>query len=790
MKFANIKIRRTFVVIFSSILTIIIAVVLTISLLTKYLIQKYDVKYTGRQIKVGWIYVNPFTGYIHISNLKIYEAISQADFQNGDSIFFSAKAVSANFALHKLLSKTVEITEIILDEPMGVIVQHNKEFNFNDLIKKFSSDKTRTNPSPLHFNILRLKIINGEFFYREKLIPISYYIKKVNIESSGIQWNSDTIQTKFCFLSGSGSGMAKGNFTINFKNLDYRFAIIVQKFNLTFLAQYLKDLVNYGTFSAILDGNLRSTGNLSNQENIDSKGRIEINDFHCGKSPNDDYASFEKLVYRIDELSPKNHLYLFDSITLSHPYFKYEIYDYLDNIQRMFGKRGAHISVSRSDPMHFNLISKIADYILVLSKNFFKSHYRINRLEISQGRLKFNDYALAEKFSIEADPISIIADSVNKDRKRVNIALESSIKPYGKTKINLSINPSDSGDFDFQYLIQKLPISMFNPYLITYTSFPLDRGTLELKGSWNVRHSKINSQNHLIVIDPRTAKRVKNNDAKWVPDNLIMFFVRDMGNVIDYEIPISGNLKNPKFHMKDVILDILNNIFIKPVTTTYRAKLESVENNIEKSLNLKWEIGQKFLFPDQVKFVNKMVDFLKNNPEASISVYPIEYEEREKENIQFFEAKKKYFLARKGKNDKALHIEDSLKINEMSIKDSLFNKFLDKSLNDSMLFTIQEKCQKLIGSDLVNKRFRQLNRERENAFRLYFAERGVEKSLKIHEEETDIPYDGFSFYKIVYAGELPGALIRAYEHMNTFNNSAPRKLFKKERDTTEAINKK
>ena len=29
---------------------------------------------------------------------------------------------------------------------------------------------------------------------------------------------------------------------------------------------------------------------------------------------------------------------------------------------------------------------------------------------------------------------------------------------------------------------------MFNPYLITYTSFPLDRGTIELNGTWNVRN--------------------------------------------------------------------------------------------------------------------------------------------------------------------------------------------------------------------------------------------------------------------------------------------------------------
>ena len=60
--------------------------------------------------------------------------------------------------------------------------------------------------------------------------------------------------------------------------------------------------------------------------------------------------------------------------------------------------------------------------------------------------------------------------------------------------VDLSINPKDSSDFDLQYHFQKLPVSMFNPYIISYTSFPLDRGTIEFKGTWNVRNGMIQKQ--------------------------------------------------------------------------------------------------------------------------------------------------------------------------------------------------------------------------------------------------------------------------------------------------------
>ena len=229
-------------------------------------------------------------------------------------------------------------------------------------------------------------------------------------------------------------------------------------------------------------------------------------------------------------------------------------------------------------------------------------------------------------------------------------------------------------------------------------------------------------------------------------------------------------------------MDILGNIFVKPATIPYRAQVKKIENEIEKSLTLQWEMRQSSLLPNQEKFVNKMVDFLIHNPEASIAVYPMQYAEKEKEYIRFFEAKKKYFLLSKDKNAQFLSDEDSLKVDKMSVKDSLFVQYLNKQVNDTMLFTIQEKCNSFIGSALVDKRFKQLNKEREDAFMLFFKKKALEKRVKIHTGENNIPYNGFSFFKIVYEGELPESLIKAYRQINELNNMTPRKRFRMERE--------
>jgi hypothetical protein len=765
-------------ILFTSLITIIIFVVIVIvfiSPITKYVVEKYDEKFTGRQITMNWAFVIPFTGYIHLNGVKIYE-------EKSDSIFISADGISLDFEMYKLLSKTYQISKITLDKPRGYIVQHKKEFNFNDLIEKFKSKEPHdTTQKPVHFSILSIKINDGEFYYREKSIPINYFIKKINLVSTGIRWDTDTIATKFSFLSGLGMGNVKGDITINTKTLDYRVGVVVQKFELRIIEQFLKQLTNYGTFRANLDADIKARGNFKNKEDIIAKGYLAINDFHFGKNPKDDYASFDKLAFQINELSPKHKKYLFDSVSINRPYFKYERYDYLNNIETIFGKKGANVKAVNADASQFNLVIEIAKYIEALSKNFFKSNYKVNRLAVYKGNLIYNDYSQSEKFTIGFNPLSIFADSINKNKNRVNISLKSGIKPYGNASVTLSISPKDLNYFDMGYQIQNVSVPMFNPYIISFTSFPLDRGTIKINGNWNVKAGVIQSDNHLLVLDPRLSSRLKNKELKWLPMRLLMFFIREQGNVIDFQVPITGSLKDPKFHLSDVIYDVIKNIFVKPATIPYQMEVTSAETEVEKSLTVKWRMHNNSLEPNHKKFVERMADFLKKNPEATITVSPKLYALKEKEYILFFEAKKKYFLHNHKMKIKSFAEEDSIEVEKMSVKDTLFVQYLNKQLHNAMLFTIQEKCAQIIDSSHVISKLNRLNKQRKATFLSYFRDNEVEKQVKFSSIKTTIPFYGFSFYKIEYKGEFPESVKRAYRKMNQLNAESPREKFRKER---------
>jgi len=412
-----------------------------------------------------------------------------------------------------------------------------------------------------------------------------------------------------------------------------------------------------------------------------------------------------------------------------------------------------------------------------LSRNFLRSDYKVNRVAIYDGDIQFVDYSMSEKFSIELDPFSVIADSVDRSNNRVNVLMKSGLKPYGSVFVDLTLNPGDTTFFDLDYHIQKVPLTVFNPYLTSFTSYPLDRGSAEVIGKWNVRNGEISSVNNLIIVDPRLSDRVKNKENGWIPLTIAMGLVREKGNVIDYEIPIKGSLKDPKFKLWDVIFDVLTNIFVKPISTPYRLEVKNVEKELEKSLTMKWNMQEVELGKAQRKFISKIVDFLKENPDAKIDVTPSIYTSKEKEYILVFEAKKKFYLT-ENKLDKGLFSQDdSIEVVRLSMKDVEFNSYLNREVKDSLLFTVQHKSARIVPVSVVNSKYNILLDNRKDAFLSEFIAKEVEKQIVINDSKTVIPFNGFSYYQISYNGDFPDYLVEAFEKMNELNSMQPREEY-------------
>jgi len=190
---------------------------------------------------------------------------------------------------------------------------------------------------------------------------------------------------------------------------------------------------------------------------------------------------------------------------------------------------------------------------------------------------------------------------------------------------------------------------------------------------------------------------------------------------------------------------------------------------------------QAALWPEQEKFMKRLSEFLVETPDASVHISPLVYEAKEKEYILFYEAKKKYYLSTRTDKSKQFTEDDSLRIDKMSVKDSLFSQYLNKNVPHTLVFTVQGKCLILVGSGILNTRLAQLNTQRKNAFLAFFAGKDIGNRIVFSSVQDNIPYNGFSYYEIKYKGQFPDKLLKAYREMNKLNKEAPREKYDKDR---------
>lgn len=738
---------------------IFLLLIIVASPLTKYLVQKYDVEYTGREITLGNAFVNPLAGSLALRNLKMYEADS-------DTVFFSAGKFKANMSVLRLIRGIYDVSSIRINRPEIVISRDDTIFNFTDILEKFAVTEDTVEEEQLKLNIRNIRIDDGSVYYTEKSVEEELAITEIYFRSPGMFWDVDSINAEFSLVPGGGK--LSGDFMLNQETMDYRLSMNLADFGLEPVQPFLAAMTDNASITASLDMELNARGNFNQLVEGTASGNFDLRNFHFGPGKTD-YFSLNRFLVQFREVNLAENRFYFDSILIDKPKVLYQMYDTLDNFRRMFQSQLAEEAEEEAE--------EAADTVDMLV-NLLGSDYYIHNFSLNEAAIEFNDYSIAEKFSISIDPLNIKADTIDKSTKRVNVEFDGRLKPYGRFAATISMDPDNEENLDMEYEFRDISASMFNPYIATYTSYQLDRGEIEMHGEWHIRNSVINALNHFLVIDPQDTKRVRGKDTKWVPLPLIMSFVRERGSVIDYQIPVKGDLNSPDFKLGDIISDILRNILVKPPTTPYRLQVQNVENKIEKTLSVKWKMRQHAIEEGQERFMKDIAKFMKENPEARLIAQPVFHVAKEKENLLLFEAKKKYYIqAGKSKEKGSLSERDSMDVEKLSSKDPDFIRYLDKSFKNPEFITLQAKCYSFVGEDVVDKKYNDLVEKRRNEFLKYFRENNSEDRVEVLEVKNQVPFNWFSYYDINYKGDIPEELAEAYNKLREINSEPPRSEF-------------
>lgn len=712
------KLKKILLRILLGVILLFTLLVILLPTLAEYVIEKYSEEWIGRKVEMEDLYFNLLTGEVEFEQLKVYEHQSAG-------VFFQCDALYTNVTLYKLFRNQYESTETRLMQPNLSIIQVDSTFNFDDLLALSASSEeveAKEPTEPVLYWIKDILVENGTLQYINQNIGNEIVLTDLRIGCPAIQWDqpNTNYQTAFSLQSG---GNIQANFWLHHDALNYQLSMQADALKIDLLLPYLQEYLKVNTLSGAITSNFHLTGNFDHVDALASSGDFTLEDFSMVDFRDDSVASLKKLLLEVDTLNLTDNLYNFRNISLTAPFLKYQMHENGDNFTALLTDAlldTTPVADSVYGYEYSNPFVMMASLISDITSNYIVSDYEADSLIVRDGHIIYQDYTLHDKFIYNLEALNMTADRVSSDSSRIHIDIQSTLNHSGNLTAQLSVSPKDFMDMELYYKITDLLISDFTPYSTYYVAHPFWDGVVYYDSKNTIINRKLTSENLFRVERIELGDKVSNETAYKLPLKLAIALLKDIHGNIELDIPVEGDLNDPKYKLWKAIVKVLENLIVKAVTSPYRLLARSLGANEDDLKAIRFDYLQDSLSQKQQKGLDLIAKVLSAKPDLKAELIDVSDSVNEMETLAIYEAKKQFYLDNHFNADSlSIILHDS--IEHISSNDSLFNTYLNQKLglDNTSLIPVQNKCIQLIGETALHEQIASIRQHREQFIKAY-----------------------------------------------------------------------
>lgn len=198
--------------------------------------------------------------------------------------------------------------------------------------------------------------------------------------------------------------------------------------------------------------------------------------------------------------------------------------------------------------------------------------FRIDRIDLTRSRMRFADLSLTPRFitTIEAIEGSITGLSSAADA-RSSVDLRGQVDAYAPVTISGSLNPFRGAEnTDMALVFRNVELTTLTPYSARFAGYAIDRGKLDLDLGYVVRDGALDGSNRVVLDQLTLGAPIDSEEATNLPIKLIIALLKDGEGRIDLDIPVEGDLNDPKVRVgplvRQAIVAVLTRIVSAPFT--------------------------------------------------------------------------------------------------------------------------------------------------------------------------------------------------------------------------------
>lgn len=198
--------------------------------------------------------------------------------------------------------------------------------------------------------------------------------------------------------------------------------------------------------------------------------------------------------------------------------------------------------------------------------------FTIGAVTVRDGAISIHDRQAVPPTSIVLEDLSLDAGNlVNDGRSTAEITLSTRIQSTGSASVTgradlFRAQPS----VDLILGLTNLPLKPYDPIAGHYVGYLVDQGRLTMTLPFTIEENRLRGRLNAQLTRFHLGEKVASPVAPNVPIKLGLDLLRDSNDLIRAEIPISGNLDDPRFSIGGVVFQAFVNLIVGGATAPFR----------------------------------------------------------------------------------------------------------------------------------------------------------------------------------------------------------------------------
>ncbi|MDO9543363.1 MAG: DUF748 domain-containing protein, partial [Kiritimatiellia bacterium] len=178
-----------------------------------------------------------------------------------------------------------------------------------------------------------------------------------------------------------------------------------------------------------------------------------------------------------------------------------------------------------------------------------------------------------------------------------------------------------------------IELSPVTPYSSKYLGYPITKGKLTFAVEYLVDKKKLTAKNKILIDQLTLGDKVESPVAVKAPVGLAVSLLTDRKGQINLDIPVSGNLDDPKFSVWPIVWQVIVNLITKALTSPF-ALLASLTGGGAELSFVEFDYGSPAVTEVNLQKISALSKALQERPQLKMDISGYVDPENDKQGLK------------------------------------------------------------------------------------------------------------------------------------------------------------